>query len=215
MTCSASSINIHQRRVWEQVETLWSWLRWPGWGSTCKFVTSSNPSSNSHFFYLTEIIESVTVALLSNPNSPHGILSPQRFIGLIDFNVGKVNLVMIWSLWLVKRYSCTDETPTKAVSGLEVGESWGGFADAYTTSSSYERHAIAIMVCLAGFFSQISAFIFFPAIPYISRDLGVSVEAINLTITGFLVIQAIIPSVLGDLADQVGRRPTYLLALTT
>jgi MFS family permease len=110
--------------------------------------------------------------------------------------------------------SSPDETPTKAASGLEVGDSGGGVADAYTTFSSRERHAIAAMVCVAGFFSPISAFIFFPAIPYISRDLGVSVEAINLTITGFLVIQAIIPSVLGDLADQVGRRPTYLLALT-
>jgi MFS family permease len=110
--------------------------------------------------------------------------------------------------------SSPDGTPTNAVSGLEAGDSGGGFADAYTTFSSRERHAIAVMVCLAGFFSPISAFIFFPAIPYISRDLGVSVEAINLTITGFLVIQAIIPSVLGDLADQVGRRPTYLLALT-
>jgi hypothetical protein len=106
------------------------------------------------------------------------------------------------------------ETPANAVRELEVGDSGGVVAGTYTTFSSRERHAIATMVCLAGFFSPISAFIFFPAIPYLSKDLGVSVEALNLTITGFLVVQAIIPSVLGDLADQVGRRPTYLLVLT-
>jgi Major Facilitator Superfamily len=106
------------------------------------------------------------------------------------------------------------EQPTKEIKGFEAEDGRGAADAAYTTFSSHERHAIAVMVCLAGFFSPISAFIFFPAIPYLSRDLSVSVEAINLTITGFLVVQAIIPSILGDLADQVGRRPTYLLALT-
>jgi Na+/melibiose symporter-like transporter len=97
---------------------------------------------------------------------------------------------------------------------IEAGSNGDATNDAYTIFSNRERQAISVMVCLAGFFSPISAFIFFPAIPYLSRDLSVSVESINLTITGFLVVQAIIPSILGDLADQVGRRPTYLLALT-
>jgi Na+/melibiose symporter-like transporter len=86
--------------------------------------------------------------------------------------------------------------------------------DIYTTFSTSKRRIVAIMVCCAGFLSPISAFIFFPAIPYLSSDLHVSVEYINLTVTGFLVVQAIIPSILGDLADQIGRRPTYILALT-
>lgn len=36
----------------------------------------------------------------------------------------------------------------------------------------------------------------------------------NLTITLFLLVQGVAPAVLGDLADQVGRRPVYIVALS-
>ena len=33
----------------------------------------------------------------------------------------------------------------------------------------------------------------------------------NLTITAYLICQGIVPSVLGDLADMLGRRPVYII----
>ena len=38
-----------------------------------------------------------------------------------------------------------------------------------------------------------------------------SLELMNLTITAYLICQGIVPSIFGDLADMVGRRPVYLL----
>jgi MFS family permease len=47
----------------------------------------------------------------------------------------------------------------------------------------------------------------------LAKDLDVSLQMMDLTITMFLVVQGIIPAVLGDIADQVGQRPVYVLAL--
>ncbi|KAK3343657.1 hypothetical protein B0T25DRAFT_521766 [Lasiosphaeria hispida] len=44
-----------------------------------------------------------------------------------------------------------------------------------------------------------------------AADLGVSVALINLTITAYLVVANVAPAFMGDLADQGGRRPAYLL----
>jgi MFS family permease len=66
---------------------------------------------------------------------------------------------------------------------------------------------------MAGFFSPLSANIYFPALSYIAQDLHVSLELINLTITAYSICQCITPSITGDLADMVGRRPVYLLVL--
>jgi Na+/melibiose symporter-like transporter len=83
----------------------------------------------------------------------------------------------------------------------------------YTSFTKQERLFIMFFVCMAGLFSPLSALIYFPALEYISRDIHVSIQLMNLTITTYLIVQGIIPSVLGDLADQFGRRPVYLLAL--
>jgi MFS family permease len=83
----------------------------------------------------------------------------------------------------------------------------------YSVFSSQAKRSIVAMCAIAGFFSPFSAFTYFPALEYMAEDLGVSLQLMNLTITMFLVVQGIVPAVLGDLADQIGRRPTYLLVL--
>lgn len=42
-------------------------------------------------------------------------------------------------------------------------------------------------------------------------DFGVSITLINLTITSYMIIAGVAPAFMGDLADQSGRRPVYLL----
>ncbi|KAH9893007.1 putative major facilitator superfamily transporter [Xylariomycetidae sp. FL2044] len=84
---------------------------------------------------------------------------------------------------------------------------------AYSVFTKKQKQAIVLMVALAGFFSPFSAFIYFPAIEYISDDLHVSIQLINLTITLYLIIQGIVPAFFGGLADQIGRRPVYLVVL--
>lgn len=83
----------------------------------------------------------------------------------------------------------------------------------YTSFSSGQIRSIVALCALAGFFSPFSAFTYFPTLDYMAADLGVSIRLMNLTVTMFIVVQGIVPAVLGDLADQIGRRPVYLLVL--
>ncbi|OGM44627.1 hypothetical protein ABOM_007472 [Aspergillus bombycis] len=63
----------------------------------------------------------------------------------------------------------------------------------------------------ASFFSGLSAPIYFPALNTLATDMGVSIALINLTLTSFMVFQGISPIVLGPLADQLGRRPAFII----
>jgi MFS family permease len=85
---------------------------------------------------------------------------------------------------------------------------------AYSSFPNSSKRWITFLVAMAGFFSPLSANIYFPALSYIAQDLHVSLELINLTITAYLICQCVTPSITGDLADMVGRRPVYLLVLT-
>ena len=81
----------------------------------------------------------------------------------------------------------------------------------YTVFSTATKRGIVGIVALAGFFSPLSANIYFPALNYMGEDLHVSLELMNLTITAYLICQGIVPSMLGDLADMLGRRPVYVM----
>ena len=60
--------------------------------------------------------------------------------------------------------------------------------------------------------SPLSNFIYYPAISTLATDLSVSVEAINLTITSYMAVSGLVPSILGSIADLFGRRPVYLIS---
>ena len=82
---------------------------------------------------------------------------------------------------------------------------------AYSVFSDRQRKSIVFMVACAGFFSPLSANIYFPALNALSRDLKVSNELINLTLTSYMIFQGLAPTIFGDLADMAGRRPAYVL----
>ncbi|GAA5909431.1 hypothetical protein JCM8208_005741 [Rhodotorula glutinis] len=80
----------------------------------------------------------------------------------------------------------------------------------YTIHSVQMRWFIVALVSLAGLFSPLSGNIYFPVIPAISRDLGVSVEQINVSVVVYMVAQGVAPSFFGAVCDVLGRRPVYL-----
>ena len=82
---------------------------------------------------------------------------------------------------------------------------------AYSVFPDRQRKFIVFMVACAGFFSPLSANIYFPALNALSRDLKVSSELINLTLTSYMIFQGLAPTVFGDLGDMTGRRPAYVL----
>jgi multidrug resistance protein len=63
----------------------------------------------------------------------------------------------------------------------------------------------AHQVTVSGFASNI----YFPALPTIASDIGVSIELITLTVTSYLIFQGIAPSLWGPISDVKGRRAAY------
>lgn len=84
----------------------------------------------------------------------------------------------------------------------------------YSCFSQRQKTCISSIASFSAMFSGLSSFIYYPSITAISRSLHVSVELFNLTITSYQVVSGIAPSMLGDLADQSGRRPVCLIAFT-
>jgi MFS family permease len=86
-----------------------------------------------------------------------------------------------------------------------------GEATPYSTFSLWQKRWI---VFLAALFSPMSSFIFYPAIHSIAENLHVTVGLTNLAITTYMVVSGVVPALLGNAADKVGRRPIYLLSLS-
>ncbi|KAI1124669.1 chloramphenicol resistance protein [Nemania abortiva] len=82
----------------------------------------------------------------------------------------------------------------------------------YTVFSPGMKRWLVGMNCVAAFMSPITANIYFPAIPTLSRDLGVGVDQINLTLTTYMILQALAPTIFGDFGDIAGRRPAFIIA---
>ncbi|KAI4638906.1 hypothetical protein J4E93_009656 [Alternaria ventricosa] len=81
----------------------------------------------------------------------------------------------------------------------------------YTVFTRAERRMITWLIGCSMFFSPFTANIYFPCLEELQHAVGVNASLINLTITTYLIVQAIAPAFCGDLADNLGRRPVYLI----
>jgi multidrug resistance protein len=84
----------------------------------------------------------------------------------------------------------------------------------YTTFTSHEKHFLTLLLGLATITSPLTATIYFPLLPLLREHFNTSAQAINLTLTIYIIFQAISPAIFGPLSDSVGRRPVYLLTLS-
>jgi MFS family permease len=87
-------------------------------------------------------------------------------------------------------------------------------APPYSVFSPGMKRWIVAMNCVSAFMSPITANIYFPAIPTLARDLGVSVDKINLTLTTYMILQGLSPTLFGEFGDIAGRRPAFIIAFT-
>ncbi|KAH6679702.1 major facilitator superfamily domain-containing protein [Halenospora varia] len=79
--------------------------------------------------------------------------------------------------------------------------------------SIFTKNEKALLVAFASagaFFSPLTANIYYPAIVNLSRDLHVSTNLINLSITVYLIFQGLAPTFVGSFSDVRGRRPAYI-----
>jgi multidrug resistance protein len=84
----------------------------------------------------------------------------------------------------------------------------------YTTFTRREKHLLTLLLGLATVTSPLTATIYFPLLPLLREHFHTSAQAINLTLTIYIIFQALSPAIFGPLSDSVGRRPVYLLTLS-
>ena len=83
----------------------------------------------------------------------------------------------------------------------------------YSAFSSRQKRWAVFLVAFAAWFSTLSSFIYFTAIPLLALGLHTSIERINFTLTSYLAVSALAPCIVGNLADFVGRKPIILTTL--
>ncbi|KAF7592440.1 hypothetical protein BBP40_000288 [Aspergillus hancockii] len=84
----------------------------------------------------------------------------------------------------------------------------------YTIFSPRERSFITLLVGFATITSPFTATVYFPLLPVLKTQFNVSSQEINLTLTIYIIFQALSPAIFGPLSDSTGRRPAYLITLT-
>lgn len=80
----------------------------------------------------------------------------------------------------------------------------------YTVFTSFQKHVLIIVLMLTMLASPLTATIYLPLLPSLAQHFNVSMQAINLTITIYIIFQAISPLLLATISDSLGRRPIYL-----
>ncbi|KAI8381140.1 major facilitator superfamily domain-containing protein [Radiomyces spectabilis] len=83
----------------------------------------------------------------------------------------------------------------------------------YSVFSKRKIRWIVIVASISAFFAPFSVNSYFPAMNKIEQDLHVTSQQINLSVTMFMIFQALSPSFWSSLADSRGRRPVYLITL--
>ncbi|KAI1322654.1 multidrug resistance protein [Xylariaceae sp. FL0255] len=84
----------------------------------------------------------------------------------------------------------------------------------YSIFTRTEKRCIVAIVSWASWTSNLSAFIYLPALKPLADAFDVSVGQINLTLTVYMAIAAVAPIIVGDVADVLGRRLAYFGTLS-
>ncbi|CAN6654758.1 quinidine resistance protein 2 [Trichomonascus vanleenenianus] len=79
----------------------------------------------------------------------------------------------------------------------------------YTIFDKRQKWLIVFIISFAATFSGFASNIYFPALPTIAKEMNVSIELVNLTVTSYLIFQGIAPSFWGPVSDVKGRRNAY------
>lgn len=84
----------------------------------------------------------------------------------------------------------------------------------YTTFTTTQKRLLTLLLGLATITSPLTATIYFPLLPLLRSHFHSSSQAINLTITLYIIFQALSLAIFGPLSDSLGRRPVYLITIT-
>ncbi|KAI0156579.1 major facilitator superfamily domain-containing protein [Xylariaceae sp. FL1272] len=81
----------------------------------------------------------------------------------------------------------------------------------YTIFNKQHKHLLTLIIGVVSLVSPLTANIYLPLLPLLERTYRVSVQAIYLTLTLYVIIAAIFPAIFAPVADTYGRRVVALL----
>lgn len=81
----------------------------------------------------------------------------------------------------------------------------------YTTFTKGQKRQLTGILILTMLASPLTATIYLPLLPLLAAQFNVSTQSINLTITIYVIFQAISPLLFATASDSFGRRPIYLI----
>lgn len=82
--------------------------------------------------------------------------------------------------------------------------------------SRFDRRAKMVLViqcAFTGFFSSIAGAIYYPVLNVIEGKFHINEEQVNITVVVYFLFQGVAPSIMGGLADSLGRRPVVLTSI--
>lgn len=104
-------------------------------------------------------------------------------------------------------------TPSSSVLLLKDYFPRESVREPYHVFSSRRIRAIVVLVSLAATLSPLSSSIYLPALDNIAQSLNISYEKATLSVTLFMILQGIAPSIWGPISDFKGRRIAFFGAL--
>ena len=83
----------------------------------------------------------------------------------------------------------------------------------YSRFGRREKFLLVVQCAFTGFFSTIAAAIYYPVLTVIEDLFDISEEKVNITVVVYFIFQGISPTLMGGLADYLGRRPIVILSV--
>ena len=107
-----------------------------------------------------------------------------------------------------------DKAPSESASPKLAAGAEDGPLDAplpYTVFTRSHKRLLTTILILTMLASPLTATIYLPLLPLLAKQFNVSVQSIDLTITIYVIFQAISPLIFATASDSFGRRPIYLI----
>ncbi|CCF60227.1 hypothetical protein KAFR_0J01620 [Kazachstania africana CBS 2517] len=80
----------------------------------------------------------------------------------------------------------------------------------YTRFGPRAKFGLVMQCAFTGFFSSIAGAIYYPVLTVIEKKFSITEEQVNITVVVYFIFQGLSPSLMGGLADSLGRRPVVL-----
>ncbi|KAK8004388.1 hypothetical protein PG989_004107 [Apiospora arundinis] len=108
--------------------------------------------------------------------------------------------------------------PLARVEGTEAEQQHaettpGPEKEPYHVFNNQQKWQLVVIAGVLAFLAGLSSNIYFPAQDEIARELKISMAMVELTVTSYLLVQGLTCIFWGAFADEIGRRPIYLIAM--